>query len=173
MNHLDQSRNNLLSGFIIFLKTNCGLCFHIMRPHIPAATPVTRLSLESIFKHRRTNFTLICDGLQWPRSYKHNSKSQDKTTSSSTTKGTAGQHKSALIGQLRQLWFICLNFKISAQNPSILRRQNMLKTQYGGKKHRKKLNPLQRRQKESPDYSVQKASLKPLNDAGGWAEMKR
>lgn len=39
--------------------------------------------------------------------------------------------------------------------------------QYREKQHTKKQNPLLQRKRESPDYSAQKASLKPLSDAGG------
>lgn len=44
----------------------------------------------------------------------------------------------------------------------------------GKKKNRIKTESITAMQKrESSDYSEQKASLKPLSDAGGWAEMKR
>lgn len=156
-------------------------CFHIMRPHIPAAPPGTRSALGSIFKHRRANFILILDGLRWPWSSERNSKSRNKTTSASKAKGTAGRHESVLIEQPRLFCFCCclfafleLCFKISAHITLILTRWNMLKMPYGKKNNGIKTESIFAMQKrEGPDYSEQKASLNPLSDAGGWAEMKR
>lgn len=129
--------------------------FHIMRPHIPVAPPGARSSLGSIFKHRRTNFTLIPDGLRWPRSSEHNSKSRDKTTSPSTAKGAAGRHQSALIGQLRQLfiYFFFLKFwyKISAQTYFDFNQVEYAENAVWEKKNNEeKQNPLLRRKEREP-----------------------
>lgn len=87
-------------------------------------------------------YFLTPDGLEWHHRCEQNSKLQDKTR----------QHESTLTGQLWQLRFLLLNFRISAWNTTILNRQSTLEMLHRGeKKHGGRQNSLLWRKGGSPD----------------------